>query len=447
MNAIRCLLSFALLIFAAIPVRAQSLRDEAMATATRALAAMQSYQKNGGWVSAYSLGQGIFWGENLPVTDDFITVQYPATPATAGIFLRSGIVLKEERWIEVARQAHAALRQLQSPEGGFPHEGPPAKGHAGHGSFDDGVTTGALNFFIDWWRYTGAAEDRAAVDQAGGFLLTAQYANSGGWPQSYPPPQKSYGKCITFNDGNFRNIITALFRLHKETGDVRYREAALRGGECILRLQGGEGESIWAQQYDPDTLEPAWARKFEPPGYSASESAGVCMTLLDLLSETGDPRYLDSLRRALAWYDTHKLENGLYARLYEPGTQRPVYGRREVAEKFYDVAQACEGYAWQGTWYPKAASEAVTRIDAQGIEAWREERQKVTVNVAVASEGEVRGACDSLGPTGFWTTPPSPKETEEIKSRSIPTNTPMVHLDEFNSKMTALLNYLESNGQ
>lgn len=433
-----CLFTSLLITFSAA---SQQLREEAISTAIRALTAMQSYQKNGGWVSAYSLGQGVLWGENLPVTDDFITVQYPATPATAGIFLRAGQVLDDSRWIDVAREAHTALRKLQSPEGGFPHEGAPAKGHASHGSFDDGVTTGALDFFIAWWHYTGMPEDRAAVDRIGAFILSAQYPDSGGWPQSFPPPQ-SYGRCITFNDGNFSNIITSLFRLNKETGDSRYREAALRGGECILKLQGGDGESIWAQQYDPETLEPAWARKFEPPGYTPAESAGVCDTLLEFIAETGDPRYLESLRRALAWYDHHRLENGRYARLYEPGTQRPVYGRRDVAEKVYDVAQACEGYAWQGDWYPKAASDEFAALSTEGIERWQKGYAARVPSSTSPNEATVDAICRELSPEGFWRSAPTAKERLELERRGIPTETVIINLQSFEHRMQVLLDYL-----
>ncbi len=273
-KALRCLL-VVLTVLSAGRVAADERRDRVLQVLNQSLAAMTEFQRHGGWGTSWSLDGQVVWGEHLPIPDDWITVQSPATPAVAGIYLRAGKILNEPRWIAVASDAHKALCRLQSKEGGFPHEGSPATGPAKRASFDDGVTTGTLDFLIDWWHHTDDQKDREAVDRVGEFILRSQYPKTGGWPQSFPVPS-NYGRCITFNDGNFSNIITALFKLYRETRDMHYRAAAHRGGECILRLQGGDGQSIWAQQYDPDTLEPAWARKFEPPGYTPAESSRVC---------------------------------------------------------------------------------------------------------------------------------------------------------------------------
>ena len=421
-----------------------TLRSRALESATKALDAMADFQRHGGWGSAWSLDQKVVWGEWLPIPENWITVQAPATPIAAGVFLRAGQVLDESRWIAVAEKAHGALKQLQSPDGGFPHEGAPAEGNIERATFDDGVTTDTLYFFIDWWKYTEAAADRAAMDSVGEFLLTAQYRETGGWPQSWPPPA-SYGRCITFNDGNYSNIIHALFTLVRETGDMRYRDAALRGGECILRLQGPGEESIWAQQYDPETLEPAWARKFEPPGYSPAESAAVCDTLVELFLQTGDERYVTSLGRALTWYESHKLENGKYARLYEPGTQRPVYGRRDKAEKVYDFAEACEGYGWQGSWYPSKAKAAYDAIQGMGGEAYREVQSKAKVDSGKSpSEDTIRKICDLLTPDGHWVRNPSAEQKEVYTKHEVDGRTPMVLLRDFNVHMGQLLDYIEA---
>ena len=434
-----------LLVFFAAAVTGQELRIRALETLDNALTSMTAFQRQGGWGSAWTLDEGVVWGEWRPIPKDWITVQAPATPTTAGSYLRAGQVLKDPRWIAVAEKAHAALCRLQSVDGGFPHEGPPAAGPSRTASFDDGVTTNALDFFVDWWHHTGASEDRAAVARVGDFILTSQYADSGGWPQSYPL-SKGYSRYITFNDGNFSNIIHALFKLNRETGDTRYREAALRGGECILKLQGGEGEAIWAQQYDPDTLEPTWARKFEPPGYTPSESVGVCDTLVELFVETGDERYIVSLGRALEWYEGHKLENGKYARLYEPGTQRPVYGRRDKAEKVYDFSKACSGYAWQGNWYPRRAKKAYDAIQAQGGVVYRKAHaEPKEPGVSRPSDKRVKGICDRLTKAGCWVRKPDSKQLVFYEKNGVSPEVPMVLLSEFNENVGKLLDYIQTS--
>jgi PelA/Pel-15E family pectate lyase len=443
-SLIQYLVILSLSIFASC-VSAQEMPGRVLKTLDTGLNGMAEYMRNGGWGTAWSLDEKVVWGEFLPIPEDWITIQSPATPIAAGVYLRAGQVLSDKRWIDVAKQAHETLCKIQSSDGGFSHEGPPGDGPSKHASFDDGVTTDTLNFFIDWWHHTGAAEDRAAVDRIGAFILTSQYATTGGWPQSYPPPS-GYGRCITFNDGNFSNIIKALYKLARETGDERYREAARRGGECILRLQGVGEESIWAQQYDPDTLEPAWARKFEPPGYSPAESSAVCDTLVEMFVETEDERYVDALGRALTWYEGHKLENGKYARLYEPGTQRPVYGRRDKAEKVYDFANACEGYGWQGSWYPKNAKLAYDSIRSHGksafLERYRADRNRITVSKP--SEKTIAGICERLSDQGHWIRRPSSKQLVYYEKNGVDPAVPMVLIRDFNTHITQLLDYVEA---
>ncbi len=435
-----CLLIF----LPALTTWGEDLRVRAEDALEKALTAMATYQRHGGWATAWSKDEGVVWGEFLPIPETWITVQAPATPKIAGVYLRAGKALEAPRWIAVAGEAHAALRRIQSAEGGFPHEGPPVEGNTKRGTFDDGTTTDSLQFFLDWWHHTGSQKDRDAVDRVGEFLLMAQYPDSGGWPQAYPPPN-NYGRCITFNDGNYSNIMSALFAMHRETGDVRYRDAALRGAEGILKLQGIGEESIWAQQYDPQTLEPAWARKFEPPGYTPAESSAVCNTLVEVFVETGDERYMEALGRALTWYEGHKLPNGKYARLYEPGTQRPVYGRRDKAVKVYDFADACDGYGWQGTWYPTAAKQAWDAYRTQGKDAFLETRRRPkTANYVAPKDETIQGICDRLGDDGLWTRKPNSTQLGFYEKNGVSAEVPMVLARDFNTHVTQLLDYLQA---
>lgn len=408
----------------------------------KALAAMATLQAHGGWGQAHADGADLVWGEHLAIPGDWITVQPPATPTAAGVYLRAARVLDDPRWLEVARRAKEALKALQTEEGGFPHEGPPAGPRRKQGTFDDDATTSALRFFLDFWRHTGDPADRADVDRVGAFLLAAQYEN-GGWPQTHPPPAGGYQRCITFNDNVMVNVIRALFLLHEATGDDRYLDAARRGGECILRLQGGPGEAIWAQQYDPDTLEPAWARNFEPPGYSAGESRQVCELLVELHLRFDDDRYLDALRRALEWYDMNRLPDGRWWRLTEPGTRRPVFGRRDKKIAVYDRAEATTGYGWEGDYYPRAAAAALARIEEIGPAAYRAERaQPANPNTERAAQ-TASDAIARMDSRGFWTDAPNERERAEMGKRGIPEDTRMVRVDAFVRNSTALLDHLE----
>lgn len=418
----------------------------AQAALRKAFKAMATLQRNGGWANAWSVDGKLTWGEFLATPAGWITVQPPATPGTAGVFLRAARLLDNDDYAARAREARDALLKLQTVEGGFPHQGDPTTGPARPGSFDDGVTTGALHLFIDLWAFSKDQQDLAAVMSTGNFLLTSQYQDSGGWPWGYPSAAGTYQGHITFNDGVMSNVLTALVRLHEVTGDKRFFDAAVRGGDCIIALQGAPGEEIWAQQYDPQMLKPAAARSFEPAGYSAGESPAVCTTLIDLYVATGFERFLEPLSKAFAWYEAHRLPNGKWARLYEPGTQLPVYGGSGATGPVYDIAQARAGYAWQGDWYPRSAKRAYDRIREVGREMYIAERNLATPPPRAATlVSRVREICAALSPEGFWIeVPTSGAMTMELAKTGAPKKEwRVITSSTFCRNATVLLDYIE----
>ena len=151
---------------------------------------------------------------------------------------------------------------------------------------------------------------------------------------------------------------------------------------------------------------------------------GVCEVLIDLALATNDTSYLEPLAKAFEWYDTHRLPNGKYARLYEPGTQRPVYGRRDKAVKVYDFAEACTGYGWQGDWYPKAAKAAYEAIQRDGLDAYRKQRATPAPAPSVdALESRAAAALQDLTESGEWLDAPSGREPDDLKAEGLPGDT------------------------
>lgn len=435
------LLAALLPILPAIDVQAASAKQRAEETLRRALDAMAERQVSGGWGRAWTLDGTITWGEYDPMPHTHICAQPPATPTLAQLYLDAGTFLDDPGYLERARMARDALRAILTPEGGVPYEADPKGEPPQVATFDDDVTQATLEFLIAWWQHTHDGRDLALVNRIGDFILHAQY-EIGGWPQRYPPPA-GYGRYITFNDGVMANNLELLLMLHRETRNGSYLMAASDAGECIIRLQGGEGEAIWAQQYDDETLEPAWARNFEPPGYSPAESIGVCNALLELYLATGEERFLEPLPKAFAWYENHRLENGKYARLYEPGTQRPVYGRRDKAEKVYDYEKACDGYAWQGEWYPHAAKALYERIQEEGREAVLAERRKPEPKPNAADlEPEVTRICEALSQDGYWLRDPADVYRSHYAEAGVSTTVPMILAEVFIENARLLLRYL-----
>lgn len=371
-----------------------------------ALETMASEARGGGWAMAWTADREVVWGEYKVVADDIVVVQPPATPYVGMVYIRAYEVLDDEKYLRVAQWARDALAAIQSKEGGFPHEWDPAKGPGGYGSYDDRVTSGALQFLVALAKAEpDNATTMAVIKKVGDFLLASQYPN-GGFPQTYPSGRTDYDRCITFNDGAMANAIRSCLLLYHYLGDERFLAAAKRGGDCIIALQGGEGEEAWAQQYDPETLEPAWARKFEPPGYSANESVGVCDLLVELAFELKDEKYLEPLPKAFAWFDAVEMADGNRARLYEVGTGVPIYGRRDKAEIVYDRAKATDGYSWEGKWYPTRAKALYEAIETEGLASVAARVKGETEGGGKPSAGKLDEAL-ALDEDGHWYDVPS----------------------------------------
>lgn len=218
-------------------------------------------------------------------------------------------------------------------------------------TFDDNKTQSALLFLmlVDEALTFGDASIHEAAGYALQHILAAQYPN-GGWPQqfaeapdaarfpvkraSYPEtwprefPKLDYRGYYTLNDDNMVDIIGMLFQAARIYGREDCRRAAERTGDFFLLAQMPEPQPGWAQQYDAD-MHPVWARKFEPPAVSGSESQRVMMALLDLYEWTGERKFLEPLPQALRYYESCLRPDGSLARFYELRTNRPLYFTRD----------------------------------------------------------------------------------------------------------------------
>ncbi len=94
-------------------------------------------------------------------------------------------------------------------------------------------------------------------------------------------------------------------------------------------------------------MQPAWARKFEPPSVTGGESQGVMRILLRLYAETGDKKYLEPIPRALDYLRRSRLSDGRLARFYELKTNKPLYFTKQY-ELTYSDADMPTHYGFQG---------------------------------------------------------------------------------------------------
>ena len=121
------------------------------------------------------------------------------------------------------------------------------------------------------------------------YLFAAQYEN-GGFPQFFPL-KKGYYTHITFNDDAMIGVLKLFREVAKKKEDFQFvdeerrlkaEKAVEKAMPLILKLQveiNGK-KTVWAAQYDEDTLKPAAARKFEPISLTAGESVGIVRFLM-----------------------------------------------------------------------------------------------------------------------------------------------------------------------
>ncbi|MBE2214760.1 MAG: hypothetical protein IAE82_12885 [Opitutaceae bacterium] len=427
---------------------------EARHALDRACAAMRAIATEGGYLWRYSPDLTVRGGE-VAATATQVWVQQPGTPSMGQLFLDAWKVTGDPAHLAAARAAALALVRGQLESGGWDYliEFDPARRAAWRyrvedvstdrkakntTTYDDNTTQGALSFLISFVDTAKAAPDpadagiREALDYGLHEVMVAQYPN-GAWPQrwdgdrhdpsqypvvratipqDYPreQPTTGYYAHYTFNDGAHRDLVLMLLEAARRLGREECREAARRGADFLLLAQLPEPQPAWAQQYDAG-MQPAWARAFEPPSVSSAESVGVIRLLMDVYVEFGDEKYLSAIPPAIAWLRRSEIAPGRWARLYELGTNRPVYGDRD-RHVHYTLAEISEerreGYGWEGGFDVLSTIERHERLVADGREKALRKRagtpldaERRASRLAKASP-VVRGVIDRLDAEGRW---------------------------------------------
>jgi len=266
-------------------------------------------------------------------------------------------------------------------------------------TIDNDATTLPMRFLAQVAQATGDESYENSFIRGLDYLFTAQYEN-GGWPQFFPLRPDSYYSHVTFNDNAMMNVMFLLrdiadgkdpYGFVDDNRVARAAAAVSRGIDLILKTQIEQDgkKTAWCAQYDEVTLEPAWARAYEPPSLSGNESVAILQFLMEIEHPT--PEQVAAIEGAIAWfkkvaiygfrYERSVDANGvsdaaiaadpdagpLWARFYELGTNRPLFlGRDSVFRYSLDKIEQERrgGYGYYGTW---AASLLAGVADARTI--------------------------------------------------------------------------------
>ena len=219
------------------------------------------------------------------------------------------------------------------------------------------------------------------------FILKAQYPN-GGFPQYYPL-ESNYSREITYNDGVFEGIMELMKDIIDNKPEYAFVDgnrrdklntAFKKGLDCILKTQIMDNGKLtaWCQQHDEVTLQPAWARKFEPPSICNGESANLIMFLMSI--DHPQKELINAIQSAVVWFQESKIYNTrvktipaprmvtpfrvsvtdrvvvtdttappIWTRYYELKTHRPLFCNRD-SKYVYSLAEVLrerrDGYGW-----------------------------------------------------------------------------------------------------
>ncbi|BCX46840.1 pectic acid lyase [Haloferula helveola] len=347
----------------------------------KAVATMRgTYGRHGGYVWVYSPDGKLRAGEG-PAGETSAWVQPPGTPTVGESFLAAYRATGDRVCREAALEVARALVKGQLHSGGWNYridfdprlrkqsnyridggKAPKAGGPAGWDTWrkrrnkgnrsmlDDDTTQAALRFLLEVdrelkfadkeihdcvlyglealigtqypvgaWSHNFDSFPDPPVSEADYPVMRASIPDE--WPHTWP---NAWNGCYHLNDNITTDAIRTLLLAHEVLGDRKYLEAAMRGGDFLIKAQLPEPQPAWAQQYDKRMV-PVWERKFEPPAVTGGESQGALLMLLELHRATGEPRFLEPVGPALRYLEKSRLPDGQLARYYELRTNRPLY--------------------------------------------------------------------------------------------------------------------------
>ena len=397
-----------------------ALRRQAAEALKRATSCFRSISTNGGYCGIYSLDLKQRYGEATyeKAKDNEIWVQPPGTPTVGQCYLRAYKATGDKFYFDAARDVARALVWGQRQIGGWDHRvdvshlTPDAKKpvrRQGRCTFDDKITQGALEFLIDADAVISEPWLDEAIELGLQFMIKSQFEN-GAWPQWYPL-RGGYHDYYTFNDNSINDCIGLMLNAHRTYGDKKYLRSAMRGGDFIVMSQLAAPQAGWAQQYNHD-MKPAWARTFEPPGVCSAATVRNINTLIDLYLYTKDDKYLKPIDAAIEWLNDSMLGEHLWARLYEVGTNRQIYGDRMDGNKVhYDYEKVSvkerTSYSWRGEYGVASTIRRYERVKSASNEAFADAGQrplskKERSRRALAMSGDVKSVIGDLDEKGRW---------------------------------------------
>jgi hypothetical protein len=243
-------------------------------------ALLECERPDGGWT--YVCAQGVrTWGATSIVNTaerlatplglaewDLVVIRSPGTPAAGLLLLRGYQRSGRAEYLAAARRAGNLLLDVQLPSGGWFSEVPVYGTRlalwfrllARWTTLDDDVTSGAVGFLLALWEETGTARYRDAAERGLDLLLRAQLP-SGAWPLTWRPAW------MRFLSPSFEDLPSL-----NDGATTRVVTALLDGARILGRddlLQAARRAGDWLVRMQAAPPRAGWAQQYDADGRPA----------------------------------------------------------------------------------------------------------------------------------------------------------------------------------
>ncbi len=300
---------------------------------------------------------------------DLAALRSPGTPAAGLLMLEAYDRGAGPQALEAARRAGDLLVSIQLPNDGWLSEMPVYGTSlarwflavAPWATLDDDVVTGSVRLLLALWRRTADERYRRAAERGLDLLLRSQLPG-GAWPLTWRPRLRRWLR-PTFEDLPSLNdaATTAVIETLIEAAEALGRPELLRPARRAGEwLLRVRSPGRGWAQQYSVAGRPVPGRRFEPAALATWESRHVLEALDALARATGDRRYCEPFPEVVAWLERIALAPGCWARFHSLDDDRPVYLDRE-GRRVTSEAQAKRPYRWTGDYGIPFLLERVAR--------------------------------------------------------------------------------------
>lgn len=357
----------ALAVASAVPAAAEGLKPETRAAID---AMLECERPGGGWMYVCAPERGSHGVTKIidlagrtsrrfgiPLFD-LVVLRSPGTPAAGLLLLEAYARSGEGRYLDAARRSGDLLLKLQLPSGGWFSEMPVHgeelafwfRWYVPWATLDDDVTTGAIRLLLRLYEATDEPRYLEGAERGLALLVEAQLP-SGAWPLTHRPAwlrtvTPSFEDLPSLNDAATASVIRTLILGAEILDRPDLLNAAVRGGDWLIRARYPAPNAAWAQQYD-ESGRAVPGRAFEPVALASWETRHALDALVALSRSVDDDRYCVAIQESLEWLARSALAPGCWARFLSPETGEPMY--LDIDGNLVEHArQAKRPYRWTG---------------------------------------------------------------------------------------------------